>query len=223
MATDANKSGVNWDFYNDRPISKRNRLSDLTNHLLTDFCGYDRKNSVCEDRYVCSCGWREPIRPAVFGDTTNCYTVPSTKPTAFQQYLNDHPQPQSNKAKDEPVKARTYDEGKLPLAWLPWAAIDELSKVQQYGHSKYREFNNYRKGMEVTRNLSCALRHIRDYLSGHDIDDESGHNPLAHALCRIAFVLQNIAEGTAIDDRYKPTKPFNPDLEEVIKDSLRSK
>ena len=100
-------------------------------------------------------------------------------------------------------KAQTYDDGKLPLSWLPWAAIDELSKVQMYGYDKYKDFNNYRKGMEVSRNLSCALRHIRDYLSGHNVDAESGQHPLAHALCRIAFVLQNISDGVAIDDRYK--------------------
>lgn len=28
-------------------------------------------------------------------------------------------------------KALTYDGGKEPLAWLPWAAIDEMSHVQQ--------------------------------------------------------------------------------------------
>ena len=100
-------------------------------------------------------------------------------------------------------KAKTYDDGKEPLAWLPWAAIDELSRVQQYGHGKYKDFNNYRKGMEVSRNLSCAIRHIRDYLNGVDTDHESGRNPLAHAMCRIAFVLQNINDGVAIDDRYK--------------------
>lgn len=100
-------------------------------------------------------------------------------------------------------KAKTYDEGKEPLAWLPWKAIDEMSRVQQYGHSKYKDFNNYRKGMEVSRNLSCAIRHIRDYMEGVDKDHESNLNPLAHAMCRIAFVLQNIEEGKAIDDRYK--------------------
>lgn len=99
-------------------------------------------------------------------------------------------------------KALTYDSGKEPLAQLPWAAIDELSRVQMYGHSKYKDFNNYRKGMEVTRNLSCALRHIRDYLNGVDADPESGCNPLAHAMCRLAFVLQNIHDGVATDDRY---------------------
>lgn len=105
-----------------------------------------------------------------------------------------------------PGKALTYDAGKEPLSWLPWAAIDELSRVQQYGHAKYLDFNNYRKGMEVSRNLSCALRHIRDYLNGHDVDHESQLNPLGHALCRIAFVLQNLHDGTAIDDRFKIAK-----------------
>lgn len=99
-------------------------------------------------------------------------------------------------------KALTYDEGKAPLANIPWAAVDEMAMVQAYGHSKYGDFNNYRKGMEVTRNLSCAIRHIRDYLNGHDLDTESGRHALGHAMCRIAFVLQNIADGTAIDDRY---------------------
>lgn len=109
-------------------------------------------------------------------------------------------------------KALTYDDGKEPLANLPWAAIDELSRVQAYGHTKYKDFNNYRKGMEVTRNLSCALRHIRDYLNGKDIDHESGLNPLAHAMCRIAFVLQNLEDGVAHDDRYKkPTGRPNTD------------
>ena len=101
-------------------------------------------------------------------------------------------------------KAETYDDGKAPLAQLPWAAVEALSRVQMYGHKKYKDFNNYRKGMEVTRNLSCALRHIKEYLEGHDQDKESGESPLAHAMTRIAFVLQNQADGTAIDDRYKP-------------------
>lgn len=104
-------------------------------------------------------------------------------------------------------RAKTDDSGKAPLAMLPWAAIDELAMVQLYGAQKYGEFYNYRKGMEVTRNLSCAIRHIRDYLNGIDLDKESGRSHLGHAMCRVAFVLQNLNDGTAIDDRYKlPTK-----------------
>lgn len=104
-------------------------------------------------------------------------------------------------------KAKTYDEGKPALAHLPWAALDELARVQGYGHRKYGDFYNYRKGMEVSRNLSCAIRHIRDYLNGQDKDPESGCLHLGHALTRVAFVIQNLNDGKAIDDRYKaPTE-----------------
>lgn len=108
--------------------------------------------------------------------------------------------------KDVVQKAATDDEGKPPLANLPWAGIREVSMVQAYGHSKYKDFNNYRKGMEVSRNLSCAIRHISDFMDGKDLDDESNRNHLAHAACRLLFVLQNIHDKTAIDDRYTKLK-----------------
>lgn len=104
-------------------------------------------------------------------------------------------------------KALTYDEGKAPLAYLPWAAIDLMAQVQAFGHRKYGDFYNYRKGLEVGRNLSSAIRHIRDFMEGHEVDPESGLNPLGHAMVRIAFVLQNLADGKAIDDRFSSRKP----------------
>lgn len=82
--------------------------------------------------------------------------------------------------------------------------------VQAYGAAKYGTTHNYRKGMEISRNLSCSLRHIYDYLDGVDFDRESGRNHLAHAACRLMFVLQNIHDGTAIDDRYKKDEAANP-------------
>lgn len=100
-------------------------------------------------------------------------------------------------------KAETYDDGKSPLANVPWEAVEAMAKVQAYGHKKYKDFNNYRKGMEVMRNLSCALRHIKSWIEGQDTDPESNESHLAHAMTRVAFTLQNIADGTAIDDRYK--------------------
>ena len=116
-------------------------------------------------------------------------------------------------------KAKTYDEGKEPLAQLPWAAIDEMSRVQAYGHMKYKDFNNYRKGMEVSRNLSCVLRHVRDYMNGHDVDHESGINPLAHAMCRLGFVMQNLHDGVALDDRYK--KPLTAEEAVIVLSPFR--
>lgn len=116
------------------------------------------------------------------------------------------------------TKAKTYDNGKAPLAMLPWAGLREVAAVQQYGADKYGAFHNYRKGMEVSRNLSCAMRHIADFMDGRDLDAESGRSHLGHAACRILFVLQNLADGTAIDDRY--AKPA--DLSELSGPELRA-
>lgn len=106
-----------------------------------------------------------------------------------------------------PQKALTYDDGKAPLATLPWAGIDSMANVQAYGHKKYGDFYNYRKGMEISRNLSCAIRHIRDFMDGQDLDAESGESHLGHAMTRLAFVLQNIKDGTVIDDRFSRRAP----------------
>ena len=103
-------------------------------------------------------------------------------------------------------KALTYDDGKPALAVLPTAALREMSKVQAYGKRKYNDFYNYKKGMELSRNLSCALRHIYEVMDGNDTDPESGCHHLGHAMTRLAFVMQNIADGTLIDDRFKPAK-----------------
>jgi len=104
-------------------------------------------------------------------------------------------------------EAKTDDSDKPPLANLPWRALDEVAMVQAYGHKKYGDFHNYRKGMRVSRSVSCVIRHLRAYMNGEDIDPESGRLHAAHAAARCLFLLQNIVEGTAIDDRYKPAQP----------------
>lgn len=100
-------------------------------------------------------------------------------------------------------KAKTYDDGKPPLANLPPAGIAAVAMVQAYGHKKYKDFNNYRKGMEASRQASCAMRHIMAYMDGEDADKESGESHLAHAACRLLFMLQNLNDKVLIDDRYK--------------------
>ena len=100
-------------------------------------------------------------------------------------------------------KAKTYDDGKPPLANLPTAGLRAVARVQQYGHKKYGDFNNFRKGMEASRQVSCILRHLYAYMDGEDLDPESGEPHLAHACCRTMFLLQNIHDECVIDDRYK--------------------
>jgi hypothetical protein len=114
-------------------------------------------------------------------------------------------------------KALTYDDGKPPLARLPLRALRQVALVQLYGAHKYDEFDNYRKGMETSRNASCAMRHIADHMDGQDMDPESGLPHLAHAACRILFMLENIAQGTAIDDRHSSVKASESREEELLR------
>ena len=100
-------------------------------------------------------------------------------------------------------KAKTYDDGKPPLANLPVAGLNAVAAVMDYGHKKYGDYNNFRKGMEVLRNLSCALRHIFKFIAGEDNDPESKLPHLWHAAARLFFVIQNQEDGTCIDNRYK--------------------
>lgn len=100
-------------------------------------------------------------------------------------------------------KALTYDEGKAPLAQLPPEGWRAVARVQAYGHKKYGDFNNYRKGMEASRQADCIARHLLAWLDGEDKDPESGESHLAHVATRAMFVLQNIKDGTLIDDRFR--------------------
>lgn len=117
-------------------------------------------------------------------------------------YIKKEFPPDSDGFIPKPEKALTYDDGKPPLGSLPWKALREVAMVQAYGAKKYEPYN-WKRGMESTRNASCAIRHIADYLDGNDKDHESGRHALAHAACRILFLLENIIDDTVKDDRYK--------------------
>jgi hypothetical protein len=100
-------------------------------------------------------------------------------------------------------KALTFDDGKPPLANLPWHGLRAVARVQLYGKRKYGDYYNYKKGLEASRNASCAVRHIAEWMDREDLDLESGENHLAHACCRLLFLLENIHDNKLIDDRYK--------------------
>lgn len=99
--------------------------------------------------------------------------------------------------------AKTNDEGKPPLAMLPSAGIRAVAQVQSFGHKKYHDFHNFRKGIQHSRAISCAIRHLMAHMDGESKDPESGELHLAHAACRILFLIQNINDKTDIDDRFK--------------------
>lgn len=93
-----------------------------------------------------------------------------------------------------------HDDGKPDLAILPKAFLDQTAEVMMFGAAKYGR-SNYKKGLEVTRTLSAALRHIYAYLDKEDNDQESGLSHLGHAAASLAMTMENIKLGTAKDNR----------------------
>jgi hypothetical protein len=83
---------------------------------------------------------------------------------------------------------------------IPWEAMVAVAQVLEFGRVKYAK-HNWRKGFEWTRLISAALRHIFSWLSGEDLDPESGLNHLAHACCDLMFAIAHVVSDLGKDDR----------------------
>lgn len=101
------------------------------------------------------------------------------------------------------TKGEKFDGGKPPLHLISWPAIWEIAKVLGFGARKYAAWN-WQNGIEHSRTLGAALRHLTAYAAGETYDDESGINHLAHALCEIMFTLTFDLQGRSdLDDRFR--------------------
>lgn len=107
--------------------------------------------------------------------------------------------------KEIPVsQGKKFDTGKPDLSLIPLSALKEEAKGFMLGEQKYGRYN-YTKGMEASRLVAAALRHIHAWMDGHDIDPESGASHLGHARCCLAMLLHTQELGTLIDNRFKET------------------
>lgn len=77
-----------------------------------------------------------------------------------------------------------------------------VGKVLTFGARKYAA-HNWRKGLEVTRCLGAALRHLFAYLAGENLDPETGLSHLYHASCEIMFASWLADHRPDLDDRYR--------------------
>ena len=93
-----------------------------------------------------------------------------------------------------------YDQEKPPMELLDAYALEELTKVLAFGKKKYAA-ENWRQGINTTRLLGAALRHIFAFLRGEDNDPESGLSHIAHAMCCCMFILWMTKERSDMDDR----------------------
>jgi 5'(3')-deoxyribonucleotidase len=131
------------------------------------------------------------------------------------------------------TKGLRFNEGKIRYELIPENALKEWAKVLTYGANKYTikddntgeilndGANNWRKGLPWKDVLSSLKRHIQDYESGIDDDDESQLKHLGHAMCNIGFLLEYYKiypEGDNRNHHYLNKKKIGLDIDGVLAD-----
>lgn len=97
-------------------------------------------------------------------------------------------------------KGVKHDQGKPRLSLLSKESLVAEARAFEYGAIKYDK-NNYKKGMEWSRVLDAALRHITAFNSKEDLDQESGLNHLFHAKACLAMLIYYYENKVGTDDR----------------------
>jgi len=98
-------------------------------------------------------------------------------------------------------QAMKKDIGKPPLSLISRAALEEEARVMAFGAGKYGT-HLWRQGMDFSRLMDAALRHVYAFADGEDMDKETGLSHLAHARCCLAFLLEYQGKRIGKDDRY---------------------
>lgn len=99
-----------------------------------------------------------------------------------------------------PDKGVKFDSGKAKLSMIPRPSLEAIAEVFQYGANKYGK-NNYRKGMQYSRLIDAAMRHLVAFADREDVDSESGLSHLAHCATNLCMLIEYTKKGLGEDDR----------------------
>jgi hypothetical protein len=94
-----------------------------------------------------------------------------------------------------------HDQSKPPMDLLPYDSLEEVAKVLGFGAKKY-ERANWAKGINQSRLIAAALRHIGQFNNGEDFDKESETLHLANAACNLLFAIWMYKNRPDMDDRW---------------------
>ncbi len=97
-------------------------------------------------------------------------------------------------------KADKFDNGKLQWELLPWEGLEEVVKVAEMGANKYGKYN-YRKGMEWTKVINSAFRHLVSIRNGVDFDSESKLLHAAHLVFNGLMLIEYYYNHKELDNR----------------------
>ncbi len=125
-----------------------------------------------------------------------------TTPSDFNPYLVKNQE--LAKQLDLPLKSAgtKHDQGKAPITLIPQEFILGMAEVFAKGAVKYGR-HNFRKGIEVSRTLDAAMRHLLAFANSENYDPETGLSHLFHAGCSLAMCAYNLRNNPHLDDRPK--------------------
>lgn len=98
-----------------------------------------------------------------------------------------------------------FDNSKPDLTDIPLEAMWAMGQALTHGQKKYGK-SNFRNGMKASRQISAALRHIYQHLSGEDIDPDSKAPHLGCALASLAMACYTLKNYPEHDDRFEKDK-----------------
>jgi len=95
-----------------------------------------------------------------------------------------------------------YNFGKPRVELLSSRALIGIASVLEFGARKYEE-HNWRKGLSWSDTLGSTLRHLLRFMSGEDVDKESGLPHIDHVMTNAMFLSEMQKLGRGVDDRWK--------------------
>lgn len=105
--------------------------------------------------------------------------------------------------KPEPIVSIKHDQEKPAVQYIPAEALFAMGEAYGYGARKYGGHNFQITGLEVSRCLAASVRHIYLFLSGENLDKESGLSHLGHAMAAIGMAIYSLQHHPSKDDRFK--------------------
>ena len=97
---------------------------------------------------------------------------------------------------------KKFDQGKPMISLIPVETLLGEAAVFGDGILKYGK-HNFRQGLDHTRPLDAAVRHILAILNCEDLDPESGRPHVYHARASLAIYDWQRLHHPNLDDRFK--------------------
>lgn len=116
--------------------------------------------------------------------------------------LNEHDLTDFGVIGDTPERGMKHDQEKPRMDLLDTSWLVGVAEILTFGAKKYAS-HNWRGGIELSRLIAAALRHISSFNDGEDIDAETGKSHLYHASCCLMFASWMLNNRPDLDDRYK--------------------